>query len=111
MKTITSLKAIAKQRFQTPLENGLYVDVLLRFLPAISQWVVDVVYEDFKLYGMRVCNSLNILIQYSKIIPFGILIDVYDGGEPFLIDDFSSGRCRLSILSSEEVEQVREITT
>lgn len=106
MKTITSLKATARQRFQIPLENGLYVDVLLRFLPAISQWAADVTYEGFELTGMRVCNSVNVLSQYSAIIPFGILIDVYDGGEPFLINDFASGRVKLSILSAEEVTQI-----
>ncbi len=104
MKTITSLKATARQYFKTPLATGQYVETTLRFLPAISQWVADVTYEDFELTGMRVCNSPNILTQYSEIIPFGISINVADGGEPFMIDDFSSGRATFSILSAEETQ-------
>ena len=46
--------------------------------------------------------------QFENIIPFGIGIIVTDGGEPFLINDFSSGRVQMAILTPAEVDQVND---
>jgi len=49
-------------------------------------------------------TSPNILRNYKNILPFGISIITEDGSEPFLIDDFSTGRVGFFVLNKEEVE-------
>ncbi len=108
MKLIEDIKATRQQRFKTPLDNGEYVELVVHYFPAVESWSVDVFYKDFKAHGIRIYNSFNILHQFSSILPFGLLIDVKDGGEPFLINDFSSNRVRLFLLSQSDVEQVKQ---
>ncbi len=108
MKLIDDIKATRQQRFKTPLDNGEYVELVVHYFPAIEKWSVDVFYKEFKAHGIRICNSFNILHQFSSNLPFGLLIDVKDGGEPFLINDFSSKRVQFFILSMSDVEQVKQ---
>lgn len=107
MKTLTGIKATGKQRLQTAISNGDFIEIVLYYLTATKQWKMDLTYKDFQLNGQRVYNGLNLLCQYESILPFGIAVQVTDGGEPFLINDFTSGRVRMSLLSPEEVARVK----
>jgi len=107
MKTLTGIRATGRQRLQTSISNGDFIEIVLYYLTASQQWKMDITYQDFQLNGQRVYNGLNLLCQYEAIIPFGIAVEVSDGGEPFLINDFISGRVRMSVLTPEEVTQVQ----
>ncbi len=106
MKILTGLQAVGTQKFNTVAESGDTVYITLYFRPAIQQWFMDLTSGDFELYGQRVCNSLNLLEQYSRVINFGIIVIVSDGGEPFQVNDFTTGRVQLGVLSESEIETI-----
>lgn len=108
MKTLEGLQAIPVQTLNTSLDGGDIIFITLTFRPAIQMWFIDVTYNDFILTNTRLCNSPNILQQYDKIIPFGINVSISDNTEPFLINDLSTGRVSLGVLTSDEVTQIND---
>ncbi len=92
-----------RQSLQIPMEDKTTLTLDLRYLPAVEQWSLSIKHQNFTLNSYRVHNSFNMLHHYSLLIPFGIQISVSDGGEPFLLEDFSSGRVQFFILNSAEV--------
>ena len=107
MQDIKGLVALPSQKFRVPIDAGV-ITFTLTFRPAAQMWFLDVEFGTFVARGLRVIQSLNMLIQYGEILPFGLLVGVTDPGEPFLINDFSSGRVAMSVLSSDEVTGVIE---
>lgn len=101
MIKIDGLQTIAFQKWRTSFDDGI-IEFRLIYRPAIQMWFIDITYGDFEVNGMRVCRSLNLLHQYKKILPFGLFIYIADGVEPFLINDFSSGRVVIYILDDTE---------
>lgn len=108
MKILDGIRATGSQEFSTSDENGKPIQMKLRYQSSTQNWMIDISYENFTLNGQRVYNSPNILCQYSNIIPFGMGILIPSGGEPFLINDFSSGRVQLAILTAAEVQQIED---
>ena len=107
MLTLNGIRAIPSQTFSTVIEEGL-ITFNLYYKPTIEMWMIDVIFKTFSVYSIRVCNSLNLLSQFSELIPFGLMVSVGDniGYEPSLIDDFSSERITLNILDKSEVEMI-----
>ncbi len=103
MLKINEIKATGKQHFVVPIDTGDNVDITMHYLPAVKQWTIDVQYKAFKVNGLRIVKSFNLLSQYASIIPFGILVDSSDTVDPFLIQDFSSNRCEFYILTADEL--------
>lgn len=108
MKVLDGIRATGTQKLSTAAENGTLIEMVLYFLPASQSWKIDITYGDFVLNGNRVYNSPNMLCQYSNIIPFGLSCTVEDGGEPFLVNDFSGGRCQLLVLTAADVLEIEE---
>ena len=106
MKVLDGIRATGQQKFSTAADNGDQIEITLYFLSASQSWKMDLVYGDFELKGNRVYNSPNMLCQYTNIIPFGLACTVEDGGEPFLVNDFSSRRCELLVLTAAEVQEI-----
>lgn len=106
MTILTGIRPVGDQRLRTRDENGNLITIDLRFLPAAQQWVADITSGTFTVTGTRLANSPNLLYQYQRIISFGMAIIVADDGEPFLINDFSSGRAEIGILTQAEVAQI-----
>ena len=108
MIVLEGIQNLGTQTLRTFASDGSTIEITLSYRPAIQMWFADIVNDDFSVYGMRVCNSPNLLQQYSKLIPFGINVNIPDGSEPFLVNDFSTGRVELGILTSDEVDQINE---
>lgn len=109
MRILDGIRAIGTQRFRTTGYENQTIEIVLYYLPAISRWKMDIESGDFVLNGIRIDHHPNLLVQYKNVVEFGIsCIVTTDKGEPFLVNDFSSGRCQLVILSKEEVEAVEE---
>ena len=106
MKILQGIQSSANQTLRTTAENGDIIEIILMFKPAVKMWFANITCNECSVNGLRVCNSPNLLQQFNKLIPFGINIGIEDGSEPFLINDFSSGRVVLSILTPEEVLQI-----
>ena len=106
MKILTGIRATGQQIFTATADNGDVIEIVLYFQSRTNTWKIDISCNDFNVKGLRVSRVLNILNQYKNIIPFGINVNIEDGGEPFLINDFSTGRVRLAILTPDEVDAV-----
>ena len=106
MKVLSGIRATGQQKFLTSADNGDIIEIILYFQSRTNTWKMDVSCNDFDLKGLRIYHLPNILNQYENIIPFGIGVIIDDGGEPFLINDFSTGRVQLAILTPDEVDAV-----
>lgn len=105
MLQLSGLQAIPFQKWRTPIEDGI-IEFRLIYRPAIQMWFIDVTFGTFELNGIRVCASLNLLQQYKKILPFGLLVEIPDGVEPFLINDFSTERVVIYIMNDTEKDAI-----
>lgn len=86
------------------LPDGTTIEMTLYFIQQQSGWFFNsLVYGDFLISGMRICNSPNMMHQYRNLIPFGISCYSTNAREPSLIGDFASGASILYILTAEEV--------
>jgi len=109
MRIIDGLRATGRQRLRMTSDAGEPVEMILYYIPAIQRWKIDIESNTFILKGMRIDFFPNILHQFRNRIKFGLaVINTLDSGEPFLINDFSSGRIQLSLLSEAEVNQIQE---
>ena len=109
MKILTGLRATGRQKLSTTASNGDTIDLVLYFHSRTAAWYLDVSSGTFSVKGVRISRVYNLLEQYSNIIPFGVGIIISDDGEPFLINDFSTGRVRLAILSPDEVVNIDNV--
>lgn len=109
MNRLEGIRASGTQVLATTASNGDKITITLAFNAATQIWKMDVEWETFALNGNRVFSSPNLLNQYEKIIPFGLAIITEGGGEPFIVNDFSSGRVNMYVLSPEEVAEINEL--
>lgn len=106
MLTLNGIRAIPSQIFRVPIDQG-FIKIKLDHKPAISMWFMDISFGDnFDVKGMRIQLNLNMLQQYTKLIPFGIWINTYSEVEPTLIDDFSTERFYINILDQSEKDRI-----
>ncbi len=100
---ITNLKNKSRQKIKVQIGNAAIATFTFYYLPSQQGWFFDVEYGDFVSKGLRLVNSYNVLTAYFNILRFGLSCQVSDGSEPFFVDDFSTGRVKLFLLSEEEV--------
>lgn len=108
MKLLDGIRATGTQIISTTAENGQLIEITLYFQIATQNWKMDISYGDFQLNGNRIYSSPNMLCPYANIIPFGLACTVDEDGEPFLINDFSTGRAELFVLTAAEVLEIEE---
>ena len=83
------------------------VELSLRFHPTIQMWVIDVEYAGRVASGFKL--SLSVLHMESQNFPFDFVVDDTSGTglDPFRLDDFATGRCRLYMLDAADMEDWR----
>lgn len=106
MQQITSITNSSNQKMTLVLENNETVDFRLYYLARQQSWFYDFTYNNLTVNCSRVVLTPNALRQFKRIIPFGISFDADSFVEPFNINDFSSGRIRMYVLTSDEVKQI-----
>jgi hypothetical protein len=104
MKKISGIQAMPSQKFNFPLDDGTVIYFNLNYRPSIQMWFIDITYLTKIINGLRLCAAFNLLNQWNKILPFGLYVNCQNSVDPFLIDDFSNGRCTLNILTQDEVK-------
>ena len=52
-------------------------------------WFLDLVSENFKIYGLRLTSVPNILRQWQNKLGFGICVITENNSEPFFLEDFN----------------------
>ena len=108
MRRFNGITATGTQVFRTPIEAGGQLKVSLYYKPFVQMWYMDLEYNGHALRGVRVRNDFNLINQYRSICPFGIACTVEEISEPILVNDFSAGRARLFLLTSQEVDEYNE---
>lgn len=106
MQEITSITSSPNQRMTLVLENNDTVDFRLYYSVRQQSWFYDLTYNDTTVNCSRVVLTPNSLRQFKRILPFGIGFSADSFVEPFSIDDFSTGRVKMFILNSNEVEEI-----
>lgn len=107
MIELKGLTATPFQTFNHSITEGI-IYFTLYYRPMVKMWYMDIKFNTIEIYGLRVCYSLNLLHQFYKILPFGLYVRNIAGAEPFLIDDFTSERFTLNILSKDEIITVND---
>lgn len=108
MKEITTLTNEPKQRHTLVLDNNETVEFYLYYSIRNQAWYFDFTYKDITDNCLKVVLTPNSLRHLKRIIPFGIAFATDGYVEPFQIDDFSSGRVKMYVLNSEDVENVEQ---
>lgn len=108
MQEITTLTSSPKQLHTLVLDNNEKVDFKLYYLSRQEAWFFDIQYKDLIVNCSKVVLTPNALRQFRKIIPFGIAFVTTGFVEPFQITDFSSGRVKMYVLNSTEVQNVEQ---
>lgn len=110
MTQITGLTSNPSQTFNIPdpvTRKKIYFS--LYFSARCQCWYFDVTYEGFIAKGLKLVRGPNILSRHINVLPFGLSITVSDNFEPFLINDFSSGRVSLFLLTHAECLEVHDL--
>lgn len=106
MRQITEISEDPNQRFDVVTENNETFELVLEYSDQQEGWFYSITFGDVTINRSRIVTGLNILRNYQNIIPFGISISTDDLSEPIFIDDFSTERVKLLLLTEEEVQQV-----
>lgn len=110
MTQITGLTSTPSQTFNIPdpvTRKIIYFS--LYFSPRTENWYIDVQYESLTARGIKLVRSMNALSRHINVLPFGLTVSVADNFEPFLINDFVSGRVSLFLLTHAECLEVKEM--
>lgn len=106
MLQIDNLSSEARQVTKLALSDGALLTLGLTYEPAIQRWRIDVAHPRLTIDGMNLCVHPNVLRQWRKKIDFGLACTSKDGADPVYVEDFSSGRITLFVLSKEEVADI-----
>ena len=104
MRIITEFTDNPTQTCTLVLENQETVEFNLRFYETQLSWYFDFTYNDIISNGNKVVLGANILRSFKNIIPFGLAFQANDGVEPFAVDDFTTNRVVVYLLSKADVE-------
>lgn len=108
MLLINSLTNDSFQNFNLTGIPGVQIQVLLKFLPRVQRWFMDISYGTFQANGIGVVSSPNLLRQWKNIIPFGIACINVNGLDPYAIDDWVNGASSFLLLDSVDVANVEQ---
>lgn len=86
--------------------TGEKIYFTLRYKPRTQCWYMDVRFKNFTENGSKIIKGANIYNRHKKRLPFGISVSVTDNYEPFLINDFFTGRVEMFLLDSTEIDYV-----
>jgi hypothetical protein len=99
---VVSIQPTPDQLFRVPLSDGSIIYFRLLFKPRIPAFFVNLEWKTFSLNGIKLANVLNLLGKF-KNIPFGLNVDLTDGTEPYLIDDFTTGRATFNVWEEDDL--------
>lgn len=94
------------QQFNLVGIPGVQIGVMLRFMPRIQCWVMDISYGSFVAQGIPIVCSPNLLRQWINIIPFGIACTNIYQLDPYTVNDFADGTASLYLLDSDDTAAV-----
>lgn len=107
MREIGNISTDGFQKQSIPTEQGPLINLEIYFIPLQLMWVISKLeFDGFTVQNIRICNSPNLLHQFSNVLPFGIACQSKEKREPTFLEDFSEGSSRLFLLDESEVAAV-----
>ena len=67
-------------------------------------WFLDLVSDNFKIYGIRITSLPNILRQWKDKLGFGLCVICENNSEPFFLEDFNTSRAKLYLLDEDDLD-------
>lgn len=92
------------QQFEFVTEANQTFSFSLNYLEGQQQWFYSLQYNNFQINNQRLVIDPNFLRRFKGMLPFGI--SCFAAGadvDPFLLNDFVSGRIQLLLLTQAEV--------
>ena len=106
MILVTNLTNNPMQQFVLDGIAGISVSILLRFMPRVQIWNMDISWNNFEAQGIPLLCSPNLLRQWQNIIPFGMACTNIYKLDPYTVNDFSNNSSSLFLLDSSDVAAV-----
>lgn len=106
MIRIENLSSDAHQRHTLLIDRG-QVALVLRYLPAVQIWIMDVEYLGKAQRGVKLSASVLHIRSFNFPFDFTVVVTDNSGVDPFRLDDFSSGRCELYFVTPAEMVDLR----
>ena len=86
-------------------DNSSVTFTLQYFSQQYGWFITSLAWGNITLQGIRVCNSPNILLQFTNQLTWGLACYTTGNREPTQLQDFSSGASKLYILDSTEINE------
>lgn len=106
MQLINTITDEPKQSFQVYIEGNDTLYIKLYYCITQKSWFYDFSYKNYTCNGSRVVLTYNSIRHLKNLLPFGIAFLTDGNAEPCSLNDFSSGRIKMYILDSNEVNEV-----
>lgn len=99
------LNSEPRQKHQISIpELGTTFDLSLYFTSQQRGWFIMYLdYAGYIIRNIRICNSIQLLSQYSRIIPFGLACISIEDREPSFLEDFVEKKSALLLLTKSEI--------
>ena len=106
MKYLNGITNNPNETYNLQTDEGINISMTLRYLPNNQIWLANFTNppSNWFLYGIKLTNNFNVLRQYQNVISYGLSCVSDDLIDPFLINDFSSNRCRLYLLNNTDIK-------
>lgn len=105
---ITNLTNFANQEIILQLPDGTTATMGLIYHGATERWIMNLTYGTQEYNGIGICTYPNILRQWKDILPFGLMFATADQTDPFDINDFTTGRVSVFLLTQEDVALIED---
>jgi hypothetical protein len=83
------------------------ITLTLRFYPRTQIWCFDVEFGEWAVYGIKCSVGVLHIRSQNKPFDFFVTDESGSGIDPFQLSDFSTGRCNLYMLESDDMVEIR----
>lgn len=108
MRVLTTLNENAYQSLSFVTAEGEEVNLTFRFIPSQETWYVDVDSDSLTIHGLALQAFVNLLDPYHNLITWGLYVWSKDGFDPWMYDDFSTGRIKVAVIEGFEYSIIQE---
>lgn len=108
MNILTGFTSQPKQQMTFVLENGSAVALYIEYREQQLGWFADLTWGAWRVTGLRLTTSPNLLKKWQNIIPFGLAIITKNNAEPLNVTDFADGTAVPWLLNEVDVGVVNE---
>lgn len=108
IRVLTALNENACQSLSFVTSEGEEVSLTFRFVPSQETWYVDIDSGSLTIHGLALQAFVNILDPYHNQITWGLYVWSQDGFDPWMVDDFFTGRIKVAIIEDFEYSMIQE---